>query len=113
MDELNETGKLTITLEGVEEVLDKEDLLIDAAQMEGYESNSDYGITVVLDTNLTEELIEEGYVREIISKIQTMRKDAGFEVMDHIVVYQDGNDVIKEVIKKNADQIKSEVLVIL
>ena len=110
MDSLNETGKLTIALDGVEEVLDKEDLLIDAAQMEGYESNSDYGITVVLDTNLTEELIEEGYVREIISKIQTMRKDAGFEVMDHIVVYQDGNDVIKEVIKKNADQIKSEVL---
>lgn len=110
MDSLNETGKLTITLDGVEEVLDKEDLLIDAAQMEGYESNSDYGITVVLDTNLNEELIEEGYVREIISKIQTMRKDAGFEVMDHIVVYQDGNDVIKEVIKKNADQIKSEVL---
>lgn len=110
MDSLNETGKLTITLDGVEEVLDKEDLLIDAAQMEGYESNSDYGITVVLDTNLTEELIEEGYVREIISKIQTMRKDAGFEVMDHIVVYQDENDVIKEVIKKNADQIKSEVL---
>ncbi|HAB59778.1 MAG TPA: isoleucine--tRNA ligase, partial [Lachnospiraceae bacterium] len=110
MDSLNETGKLTIALDGVEEVLDKEDLLIDAAQMEGYELNSDYGITVVLDTNLTEELIEEGYVREIISKIQTMRKDAGFEVMDHIVVYQDGNDVIKEVIKKNADQIKSEVL---
>jgi isoleucyl-tRNA synthetase len=110
MDSLNETGKLTITLDGVEEVLEKDDLLIDAAQMEGYESNSDYGITVVLDTNLTPELIEEGFVREIISKIQTMRKDAGFEVMDHIIVYQDENDVIKEVIKKNVDLIKSEVL---
>ncbi|WP_167957588.1 isoleucine--tRNA ligase [Anaerosporobacter faecicola] len=110
MDSLNATGKLTITLDGVEEELDQEDLLIEAAQTEGFESNSDYGITVVLDTTLTPELIEEGFVREIISKIQTMRKDAGYEVMDHIIVYQDENDVIKEVIKNNADQIKSEVL---
>lgn len=110
MDEINEKGTLTITLDGVEEVLEKDDLLIDAAQMEGYESNSDYGITVVLDTNLTEELIEEGNVREIISKIQTMRKDAGFEVMDHIVVYQDGNDKIKDILARNEEEIKSEVL---
>ncbi|BCN28825.1 isoleucine--tRNA ligase [Anaeromicropila herbilytica] len=110
MDEINATGTLKITLDGVEEVLEKDDLLIDAAQMEGYESNSDYGITVVLDTNLSEELIEEGYVREIISKIQTMRKDAGFEVMDHIVVYQDNNDKIAEIFSRNAEEIKSEVL---
>jgi isoleucyl-tRNA synthetase len=110
MDEINETGNLTITLDGVEEVLDKDDLLIEAAQMEGYESNSDYGITVVLDTNLSEELIEEGYVREIISKIQTMRKDADFEVMDHIIVYQDNNDKIAEILTRNAEEIKSEVL---
>ena len=82
MSELNETGKLKITLGGEDVYLEKEDLLIEAAKVEGYESNSDYGITVVIDTNLTEELIEEGFVREIISKIQTMRKDAGFEVMD-------------------------------
>lgn len=110
MDELNTTNQLKIVLDGVEEILEKEDLLIEAAQMEGYESNSDYGITVVLDTNLTKELIEEGFVRELISKIQTMRKDAGFEVMDKIIVYQDENDVIKEIIKRNADEIKSEVL---
>ena len=110
MDELNETGQLKITLEGVEEVLEKDDLLIEAAQMEGYVSDSDYGVTVVLDTNLTETLIEEGFVREVISKIQTMRKDAGFEVMDHIHIYEKGNDVVKDIIARNADEIKSEVL---
>ena len=110
MDELNEKGTLTITLDGVEEVLEKDDLLIDAAQMEGYVSDSDHGITVVLDTNLTESLIEEGFVREVISKIQTMRKDAGFEVMDHITVYVSGNETIKEVVKKNEAEISSVVL---
>ncbi|MBO5488387.1 MAG: isoleucine--tRNA ligase, partial [Eubacterium sp.] len=110
MDELNATDKLTITLDGVEEVLEKDDLLIETAQKEGYMSESDHGITVVLDTNLTKELIEEGFVREIISKIQTMRKDAGFEVMDHIRVYQDGSEKIRDIIIKNADQIKDEVL---
>ena len=78
--------------------------------MEGYVSDSDKGITVVLDTNLTEELIEEGFVREVISKIQTMRKDTGFEVMDHIHVYVMGNDTIADVIKKNQEQIQGEVL---
>ena len=80
------------------------------AQMEGYVSESDYGITVVLDTNLTEELLTEGFVREIISKIQTMRKEAGFEVMDKIVVYAHGNDKIQDVMKAHEDEIKSEVL---
>ncbi|MBO5279320.1 MAG: class I tRNA ligase family protein, partial [Lachnospiraceae bacterium] len=110
MDELNEKGTLTITLDGQEEVLEKDDLLIDAAQMEGYVSDSNNGITVVLDTNLTPELIEEGYVRELISKIQTMRKEAGFEVTDHITVFQDENDKLADILKKHADEIKSTVL---
>lgn len=110
MDEINATGRLKITLEGVEAVLEKDDLLIEAAQMPGFVSDSDYGITVVLDTNLTEELIEEGFVREIISKIQTMRKEADFEVMDHIRVFQGGNDKIKAVMERNTIEIKSEVL---
>lgn len=110
MDEINATGGLKITLDGVEAVLDKEDLLIEAAQAEGFVSDSDRGVTVVLDTKLSPELIEEGFVREIISKIQTMRKDAGFEVMDHINVYQNGNDSIKGIFERNMEEIKSEVL---
>ncbi len=110
MDEINEKGTLTINLDGVDEVLEKDDLLIDAVQMEGYVTDSDYGITVVLDTNLTEELIEEGFVREVISKIQTMRKDAGFEVMDHITVSVVGNAKIEEVVKNNEEEICSVVL---
>jgi len=110
MDEVNATGKLGITLDGTTVYIDKEDLLIETIQAEGYVSDSDHGITVVLDTKLTEELIEEGFVREIISKIQTMRKDAGFEVTDHIRVYADGNDRIKAIMERNADEIKSEVL---
>jgi isoleucyl-tRNA synthetase len=110
MDEINATGGLKVTLDGAEAILDKEDLLIEAAQTEGYVSGSDQGITVVLDTNLSEALIEEGFVREIISKIQTMRKDAGFEVMDHIKVSQSGNDKIKAIFERNAEEIKSEVL---
>ncbi len=110
MDELNETGKLTIVLEGNEEVLEKDDLLIDMAQMPGYVSESDRGITVVLDTNLSEELIEEGFVLEVISKIQTMRKDADFEVMDHIVVSVEGNEHIENVMKANSESIMTKVL---
>ena len=110
MAEINEKGNLTITVDGNEEVLEKDDLLIEAAQMEGYISDTDHGITVVLDTNLTPELIEEGFVREVISKIQTMRKDAGFEVMDHICVSMQDNDKIADIVKKNEEQIKSEVL---
>ncbi len=109
MDELNETGVLKLDVGEIIE-LTKEDLLIDAAQIEGYISDSDYGITVVLDTNLTDELILEGNVREIISKIQTMRKDAGFEVTDTIKFYQAGNEKIKEIVTKCADIIKDEVL---
>ena len=76
------------------------DRLIDTAQMEGYVTEEDSTVTVVLDTNLSEELIEEGFVREIISKIQTMRKEAGFEVMDKIVVYSMGNQKIEGYMKE-------------
>ncbi|PWL66860.1 MAG: isoleucine--tRNA ligase [Clostridiaceae bacterium] len=110
MAELDEKGNLTITVDGNEEALEKDDLLIEAAQMEGYISDSDHGITVVLDTNLTPELLEEGFVREVISKVQTMRKDAGFEVMDHIRVSMQDNDKVKEIVQKNEAQIKSEVM---
>ena len=110
MDALNASGEVTVTVGGVDEVLATEDLLVETAQMDGYVSEEDHGITVVLDTNLTPELIEEGFVREVISKIQTMRKDAGFEVVDHIRVYEQGNDKIKEIIKANESQIKADVL---
>ena len=110
MDELNVTGVLKLQVNGQEIELTKEDLLIDMAQMEGYVSESDYGITVVLDTNLTEELLTEGFVREIISKIQTMRKEAGFEVMDKIHIYAKDNDRILELMKNHKEEIMSEVL---
>lgn len=110
MSELKETGTIKIVVDSNEEALSEEDLLIESAQTDGFESNSDYGITVVLDTNLSEELIEEGFVREIISKIQTMRKDADFEVMDHIKVSCDGNAKIAEIISDNAATIKDETL---
>ncbi|NLP17127.1 MAG: isoleucine--tRNA ligase [Clostridiales bacterium] len=110
MDEINATGKLSLTLDGSEINIEKDDLLIEATQAEGYISDSDYGITVVLDTKLSEELIEEGFVREIISKLQTMRKDADFEVMDHIRISSEGNDRIKGIIERNTEVIKSEVL---
>ena len=110
MNEINATGKLTIELDGNMVSIDKEDLLIETAQKEGFVSDSDRGITVVLDTNLTDQLIEEGYVNEIISKLQTMRKEADFEVMDHIRVYQSGNDKIKEIMIRNAEEIKAQVL---
>ena len=110
MDELNEKGQLVFDFGGEKAELGKEDLLIEIAQTEGYESASDYGVTVVLDTRLSEELIEEGFVRELISKIQTMRKEAGFEVMDKITVYAEGNNRIAALLNKNADDVKAEVL---
>ena len=110
MDTLNESGSLTFDFDGANVVLTKEDLLIDTAQVEGYISEGDNSITVVLDTNLTPELVEEAFVREIISKIQTMRKEAGFEVMNHINVFQDENEVIAGILKKYTDEIKGEVL---
>ena len=110
MNELRTNGVLKLDINGNDVELTEEDLLIETAQTEGYVSESDGETSVVLDTNLTPELIEEGFVREIISKIQTMRKEAGFEVMDKIVVYAHGNDKIQDVMKAHEDAIKSEVL---
>ena len=110
MKELRGNGVLKLDINGNDVELTEEDLLIETAQTEGYVSESDGETSVVLDTNLTPELIEEGFVREIISKIQTMRKEAGFEVMDKIVVYAHGNDKIQDVMKAHEDEIKSEVL---
>ena len=110
MDELNANGSLNLDVDGQEITLFKEDLLIDTAQIEGYVSENDNGITVVLDTNLTEELLEEGFVREIISKIQTMRKEAGFEVMDKIRVTYTGSEKAENIFAKYAESISGEVL---
>ena len=110
MNELKNTGKLMLTIEGTECELLEEDLLIETKQSEQYVTES-YGETsVVLDTNLTPELIEEGFVREIISKVQTMRKEAGFEVMDHIVVYAQGNEKIESVLLAHKEEISHDVL---
>ena len=110
MDELNATGALKLDVNGQEIELFKEDLLIDTAQIEGYESVNDNGITVVLDTNLSPELLEEGFVREIISKIQTMRKEADFEVMVRIKVTYEGSEKAEAVFEKNNTLIAGEVL---
>ena len=108
--QLKETGALKLDKISTEVVLLEEDLLITMTQMEGYVTESDNSITVVLDTNLTPELIEEGFVREIISKIQTMRKEAGFEVMDHIAVTFEADEKVTAIFEKYGDDIKSEVL---
>ena len=110
MDELKANGFITFDVNGTEVKLAEEDLLIDISQKEGYVTEADNTVTVVLDTNLTEELIEEGFVYEVISKIQTMRKDSGFEVMDHIKVYISGNDRIAAVVEKNEKSIEEKVL---
>ncbi|MGN0174038.1 MAG: DUF5915 domain-containing protein, partial [Acutalibacteraceae bacterium] len=108
--ELDKNGTLTLKLPSGDISVTEEDLLIDIKQKEGYFSLSDNGITVALDINLTDELVEEGFVREIISKIQTMRKDAGFEVMDHIKVGSTGNEKISKLLSANAGTIKNDVL---
>ena len=110
MEQLNNLGYLKLNVAGQEIDLEKDDLLIDMAQTEGYVADSYAQITVVLETTLTPELVEEGFVREIISKVQQMRKEAGFEVMDKIAVYLEGNDKLEEIVRKNEDLIKSEVL---
>ena len=110
MNELRTNGVLKLDINGNNVELTEEDLLIETAQTEGYVSESDGETSVVLDTNLTPELIEEGFVREIISKIQTMRKEAGFEVMDKIVVYAHGNDKIQDVMKAHEDEINQKYL---
>ena len=108
--ELDENGALKFDIDGNEIELGVDDLLIDSVQKEGSFAVSDYGITVAIDTNLTPELIEEGFVREIISKIQTMRKEADFDVMDKIVLYTGDNAKLNGIIEKNAESIKHDVL---
>ena len=110
MDELKTSGKLVFDVNGVAVELTEDDLLISMAQKEGYVSQEDNQMTVVLDTNLTKELVEEGFVYEIISKIQTMRKDAGFEVMDHIRVSLNGNARLYAIAENNRDAICGKVL---
>ena len=111
-EELEKNGILKLELSTITAELEKEDLLIETAQVEGFESVSDGGITVVLDTNLTDELIEEGFVREILSKIQTMRKDSGFEVQDNIEILYCGSDKIDTIIKANKDEIAAQALAV-
>ena len=95
---------------GDDVVLTKDDLLIEVMQKEGYYSAADHGITVALNITLTDALIEEGYVRELISKIQTMRKDAGFDVTDHIMLSVDGNEKLAGVLERNLAAISKSVL---
>ena len=110
MDELNEKGALVFEADGVEVSLAKEDLLIEMAQKPGYVSQENGPMTVVIDTNLTPELIEEGCVAELTSKIQTMRKDSGFEVMDRIRLSLSGNGKLYDIAKKNEKTIVTKVL---
>ena len=110
MDELEANGAITFEVNGEKIVLTNEDLLIEMTKKDGFESLSDHGVTVVIDKNLTPELIEEGNVREIISKIQTMRKDSGFEVMDNIRISLSGNSEVEAIATRNSEEIKSETL---
>ena len=110
MAELRSKGVLKLDSISDEVVLLEEDLLIAMTQMEGYVTDGDNEVTVVLDTNLTDELMEEGFVRELISKIQTMRKEAGFEVMDKIEVFYQSEEKIAGIFEQNKDTIQSEVL---
>ena len=110
MKSLNETGSVDFEFDGEKVSLSREDLLIETAKNDDFVTEADNKTTVVLDIRLDEALIEEGFVRELISKIQTMRKEAGFEVVDHIVLSQTGNERIAEIIKKNEAVIKNDTL---
>ncbi len=110
MDSLNETGELKLNVQGTEVVLGMDDVLISVAQVEGYETMTDRNLTVVLNTKLTPELLEEGFIRECVSKIQTMRKEAGFEVMDHITVSVKGNAKLEKLFADHEKEIAGEVL---
>ena len=110
MKELKDLGVMTVTLSTGDIKLTEEEVLISVSQKEGYAVEADKGCTVVLNTQLTPQLIEEGFIREIISKIQTMRKDAGFEVMDKIKVYCSDNAKIKEIMEKGKEEISENTL---
>lgn len=110
--QLDTEGAVTVSLSDGDIQLAEEDLLIETTQVEGYTTLSDRGVTVVLDTRLTDGLIEEGFVREIISKIQSMRKEADFDVMDHITVYQKGSEKVAQILTAHANVIKHDVLAV-
>lgn len=112
MRTLQEEGRLVVDLDGTKVELKEDDLLIETVQPEGLVIEQNYDVTVALDVRLTNELIEEGFVREIISKVQTMRKESGFEITDRIILRYSGNEKIAEIIKKHAEQIADEVLAI-
>lgn len=112
MEELNAAGRLRFEVDGTAVELTRDDLLIEMSQKEGYVSEADNAMTVVLDTNLTPELVEEGYVYELISKLQTMRKEAGFEVMDHIRMALNGNEKLFGIAQKNEQAIAGKVLAV-
>ncbi|MBQ8663775.1 MAG: isoleucine--tRNA ligase [Eubacterium sp.] len=112
MAQLKSTGVLKLDVPGADVQLAEEDLLITMTQMEGYNSEGDNEVTVVLDTNMTPELLEEGFVREIISKVQTMRKEAGFEVMDQILITYEANQKVTDIFTANAETILSEVMAV-
>ena len=108
--ELDSTGFLKLQLSAGEIELAPEDLLIEMTRSENYYSVEDGGVTVAIETVLTDELLEEGFVREIISKLQMMRKEADFQVMDHIVVYVKGNEKIAGIVQKNLPIIENDTL---
>ncbi|MGN1115617.1 MAG: DUF5915 domain-containing protein, partial [Candidatus Ornithomonoglobus sp.] len=110
MAEINEKGTLAIEVAGNSEELSPEDLLIETVKSDDYVTDQDGAITVVLETKLNDELIEEGFVRELVSKLQNMRKDSGFEVMDHIRIYLSGNAKISGIFTRNGEYIRSQVL---
>ena len=110
MDEVNATGSLKLSLPSGDVVLEKDDLLIETAQVEGFESLSDFGITVVLDLHLTDDLIEEGFIRELVSKIQTMRKEADFEVMDMITIYISDNARVEDIVNRRKEMMLTDVM---
>ena len=112
MDELEANGTLTLTVDGDALLFTKEDLLIEMTKKAGYESLADGGVTVVLDTNLTEELIEEGFINELISKIQNMRKDSGFEVTDRIAVGIADNDRLADILRRGEEAVMRQVLAV-
>ncbi|MFQ8665842.1 isoleucine--tRNA ligase [Anaerostipes caccae] len=108
--ELDSKGMLEFTVDGMPVELSEEDLLIEMVKQEGFVTEADSDFTVVLDTNLTEELLEEGFIREIISKVQSMRKEAGFEVMDKITISYEANEKVNELISKNESTVMNDVL---
>jgi isoleucyl-tRNA synthetase len=110
MSALKKDGVLDLVIDGQSIRLTEEDLLIETRRREGFAAAAEHGVTVVLDTRLTPELIEEGYMRELVSKVQTMRKEAGFNVTDRIRLYYGGSDVIKNIFRKYGKELADDVL---